>query len=212
MRWMGTMVLLLGAGFAVGQDTVAMPEKSVGEALRGMATRASTVFVGQVERVDRKGGVVEVRFRVESVVAGNAGGEFVMRQWGGLWPQGMQRYVPGERAMVFVQAESAAGLTTPVNGAEGVVPVLQASAVDAPVLDVTRVATRVERGVTESLESVGDGVLLNDAVALVKAVRQPVWKEPRRIKLPVRVFPAVPVGGSPVLRTPVVIGGTDRVF
>ncbi|MDE1163004.1 MAG: hypothetical protein PW792_13815 [Acidobacteriaceae bacterium] len=168
---------------------------SVGAALRSLASRAENAFVGQVVSITRKGGVVEVVFRVDQNVMGNGtGATFTLREWAGLWPVGMQRYWVGERAMVFVQAASAAGLSSPVDGAEGVVPVVMAGDGSAPQVDVRRLATRVQRSLETPLASVAVSafVPLQEAAAVAAAWREPTWKEP-----------GVPVAGTPHRRSPV---------
>jgi hypothetical protein len=91
--------------------------------------------------------------------------------------------------MMFLHAPSAAGLSTPVDGMEGVVPVVVTAADAPPMLDVRRLGTRVGRGLGSPL--VAGKVSLQDAVAAVRDAREPVMRgfaEPKRpvVSSPVR--------------------------
>ena len=145
------MVWALLLAQSADAESVVRPDTSVGAALRSLASRAEDVFVGQVVRIARKGGVVEVEFRVDQSVMGAQGAEYTLREWAGVWPPGQNRYVVGQRAMVFVYPASASGLSSPVDGAEGVVPVMVQGVGAEPLLDVRRLATRVLRGQGEPL-------------------------------------------------------------
>ena len=103
-------------------------------ALRTMAEQADVVFLGTVEGVARvggeggdgglqSGGAVEVRFRVEQAVRGVSGASYTMRECGGLWPAGERRYTVGERRLMLLHRPSALGLSSPVGGMEGAIPV-----------------------------------------------------------------------------------------
>jgi len=198
----GMAVALLLARSA-DAESVVRPDTSVGAALRSLASRAEDVFVGQVVRVVRKGGVVEVEFRVDQSVMGTQGAEYKLREWAGVWPPGQNRYVVGERAMVFVYPLSACGLSSPVDGAEGVVPVMVQGVGEEPLLDVRRLATRVLRGQTEPLTDLESAAIsLSEAAGVVRSWRELKWREPVRLPIPVKFRP-VPV---PILRGRVVSG------
>lgn len=185
-RW--CFAWLLGLGGAVGvaraQEAV-QPDATVGAALRGLASRASEVFVGQVASITRKRGVVEIVFRVDLTVQGSAQSTYTLREWAGLWPPGQHRYWVGERAMVFMRRANGAGLSTPVDGPDGVVPVLVQGAVAEPLIDVRRLSARVERKTTDPLtDDATAAVTLSEAAAVAASWRKPVWREPVRRPLP----------------------------
>jgi hypothetical protein len=177
-----TFILLL----TVSLHAQSAPDASLGGALRSLATRAGVVFVGQVVKVEPKAGVVEVTFRVDQPVQGAVGGSYTLREWAGLWANGQPRYVPGQRAMVFLHAPGAAGLSTPVDDMDGVVPVITTAADATPKLDARWLATRVQRSVGAPLAAAM--VSVDDAVV---AVRGP--SEPRLFVLPVQTRPKPPV-------------------
>ena len=165
-RW---LIWLLWPAIAAGaqQQVVAMPDTSVTAALANLSRRAATVFVGQVVCIRRDAGVVEIQFRVDTPVVGNPGGSYTLREWAGMWPQGQWRYRVGERALVFLHGTSSAGLSSAVDGGEGVVPVM-ADADDAVLLDVRRLSTRVLRQVGEPLPDLSNSAIaLKDALPLI---------------------------------------------
>jgi len=177
------------------------PDSSVGSALRSLAARAGVVFVGQVRSVERKGGVVEVQFRVDQPVLGMggtaAGGVYTLREWAGLWAD-QPRYRPGQRAMVFLYPPNAAGLSSPVDGMDGVVPLLPMGVAATPLLDARRLATRIGRRVGAPLAAAETGaVALPEAMAAVAAWRNDAL-EPALRPLPegVRPRPFVPGGAD----------------
>lgn len=167
-----------------GVETAAAPDASVEAALGNLASRAATVFVGQVVAIERHAGVVSVVFRVDRQVVGAVGATYTLREWAGMWPPGQWRYSVGERALVFLHAASAAGLSSAVDGGEGVVPVV-AAADGTPLVDVRRLGTRVLRQVGDPLPGATDGAMaLNDVVPLIVNGGRPGVRRPVRRPLP----------------------------
>ena len=84
------------------------------------------VFSGVVTRVQRSAsatGTTQITFRVESAIRGVRRGEVVtIKEWSGLWSNG-ERYVAGERVLLFLYPKSRLGLTSPVGGKLGRYPV-----------------------------------------------------------------------------------------
>ena len=190
-RW---LIWLLWPAIAAGaqQQFVAGPDASVTAALENLSQRAATVFVGQVVGIRRDAGVVEIQFRVDTPVVGQTGGSYTLREWAGMWPMGVMRYRVGERALVFLHATSSAGLSSVVDGGEGMVPVVT-DAKGTLLLDVRRLSTRVQRQIGEPLADVSDGAIaLKDALPLVES-RGTAPKRPVRRPLP--------PGTTPILST-----------
>jgi hypothetical protein len=198
-KWaLGAMLAVVGGG-ALGQQPLgSVPATSVGGVLRGLAARAGVVFVGQVQSIKPEGGVVVVAFQVQQPVLGVVGGSYVMREWAGRWTGGQQRYRVGQRAMFFLHApggssneetgNGGAGLSSPVDGMMGVVPVVPMGAGAGALLDVRWLATRVQRSVGSPLVDAGTGaVALADAVTVVAQWRTAPEMEPERVELPVGV-------------------------
>jgi hypothetical protein len=187
-RW---LIWLLWPAIAAGAQVA--PDASVEAALTNLTRRAATVFVGQVVGIRRIAGVVEVQFRVDTPVIGQTGGSYTLREWAGMWPQGMWRYRVGERALVFLHGAGSAGLSSAVDGSEGVVPVM-ADTDGTVLLDVRRLGTRVLRQIGEPLADVSNGAIaLKDALPLIRSKGTTVVRPVRR---------PLPRGTTPILQVP----------
>ena len=87
---------------------------------------AGMIFSGTVKKIERspvrRGQSVEtvaVTFHIESALRGaSAGRDLTIKQWIGLWSSG-QRYVLGERVLLFLYQRSKLGLTSCVGGPLG---------------------------------------------------------------------------------------------
>jgi hypothetical protein len=121
------LAALVAGGCSLGQTA---PPQSVEEALHGMSDRAAVVFAGQVtavRRVDGGGsasGVVEVEFHIDQAVRGSAtGSTYVLREWAGLWAGNDARYRVGQRRLMLLHSPNAAGISSPVGGMDGALPI-----------------------------------------------------------------------------------------
>jgi hypothetical protein len=201
--WVWGLLLVVGAvgggavQVAAQQRGDRAPAESVGAELRLLGSRAGVVFVGRVEKIEPKdgtgGGVVEITFSVEHPVLGVVGGSYVMREWAGRWTGGQQHFQVGQRAMFFLHAPSAAGLSSAVDGMVGAVPVVPMGANEQALLDVRWLATRVRRTQGAALAgttgtSTG-GIALADGVAVTKAWRTDSLVEPKGVRLPEGLLP-----------------------
>ena len=87
-----------------------------------MTRDSGMVFSGVVTQVRRSAvstGTTQITFRVENAIRGVRRGQIVtIREWGGLWNNG-ERYVTGERVLLFLYPKSKLGLTSPVGGKLG---------------------------------------------------------------------------------------------
>jgi hypothetical protein len=124
----------------------AMPQ-NVEAVLHQMSDRADIIFVGQVAAIrphedDGTGaGFVEIDFSVDQAIRGCTGGDYVLREWAGLWSGNAHRYQVGQRLLMMLHAPGAGGLSSPVGGMDGAVPIrgvadaspLAVSAANAPV-------------------------------------------------------------------------------
>jgi hypothetical protein len=125
------IAVLLAAGLAWGQGAAAVrPEtesESVVDVLHGLSDKADVIFAGQVLAIRRPNeGVVEVEFRVDQAVRGSVGGTtYILREWAGLWAAGGQRYRVGQRLLMMLHAPSVGGLSSPVGGLDGAIPIRQ---------------------------------------------------------------------------------------
>jgi hypothetical protein len=100
-----------------------------------MSQAAGVIFVGHVVQVRPPGtgfsgsleaaaeGIVEVDFFVDQAVRGpGQGSVYTLREWGGLWAGGTGLYRIGQRLLVLLRASDSAGLSSPVHGTEGLIP------------------------------------------------------------------------------------------
>jgi len=209
---LGAMLAVVGGGALAQQPlgsvpAASVPAASVGGVLRGLASRAGVVFVGQVQSIKPEGGVVVVTFQVQRDVLGVVGGTYVMREWAGRWTGGQQRYQVGQRAMFFLHAPSAAGLSSPVDGMMGVVPVVAMGANADALLDVRWLASRVWRGVGSPMVDAETGaVALADAVTVTKSWQTTSVPEPTSVALPTSMRPVVtPPDGSGLRLAPLTV-------
>jgi hypothetical protein len=141
-RWMRVVSMTVALGLALaaqGQaaanviDDMATPQ-DIETALHQMADRAGVIFVGRVVRVQRRdgGGVssgfVEVTFEVDQAVRGCSSGNYVLREWAGLWEGDAERYRVGQRLLMLLHAPGASGMSSPVDGMDGAIPIVRGGA------------------------------------------------------------------------------------
>jgi hypothetical protein len=126
VRMVWALGLALGAGAAVSAQTGA---QSTDDALRAMEQAAGVIFAGQVIAVrplagaDGSAGVVEIEFAVDDAVRGVSGGSYTLREWAGLFPGGDEPFRVGQQFLMLLYTPSAAGLSSPVGGMDGAIPI-----------------------------------------------------------------------------------------
>jgi len=142
------LALLLGLQVARAQT----PPQTSDAALLAMEQMAGVIFSGQVAAVRRQvgtngaTGVVEVDFAVDDAVLGVSGSSYTLREWAGLWAGGDEPFRVGQRFLMLLYAPSAAGLSSPVGGMDGAIPI----GAGGP-------ARNLASGLTLSAQSVGAG-------------------------------------------------------
>ena len=150
-------------------QTAAVPgaaAQTTEDALHAMSRRAAVIFAGRVVAVRRQdggngaSGVGEIDFAVDETIRGVSGGGYTLREWAGLWAAGDAPFRVGQHYLMLLHAPSAAGLSSPGDGADGGIPIRgggSAPAVGAAeassqsggdVVDLRWVATRVVRPVS----------------------------------------------------------------
>lgn len=115
------------------------PPQTLEDALHQLSDAAGIIFTGQVLAVRRSeadngsSGVVEIDFRVDDAVRGcTAGSTYTLREWAGLWSGGDQRYRVGQRLLMLLHAPGAFGMSSPVGGMDGAIPIRGAATEIAP--------------------------------------------------------------------------------
>jgi hypothetical protein len=142
--------------------------QTVTDVLHQMSDRADVIFAGQVLAVRRPdagstaSGVVEVDFRVDQAIRScTTGTIYTLREWGGLWEGGSQRYRVGQRLLMLLHAPSAGGMSSPVDGLDGAIPIRQGSTAtplgttsttsappSAPFVDLRWLGVKLERAIS----------------------------------------------------------------
>ncbi len=142
------VVWLAAAGLAAmaqtqagpGTDSTATaPPSTTVDALYSMADAAGVIFAGTVTGIRRSqlrdgsaGGVVEVDFAVTEAIRGVSGGVYTLREWAGLWAANDQPLQVGRRYLMMLHQPNSAGLSSPVAGGDGAIPVRGAGPAAVP--------------------------------------------------------------------------------
>ena len=101
-----------------------------------LASRAAVIFIGQVLAVTPSAGVVDIRFHVENPIRNcPQNGDYVLREWAGLWTAHPNRYRVGQRVLLFLAARGAAGMSAPVDVNDGIVPLMATA--QQPIMDAS---------------------------------------------------------------------------
>lgn len=200
----GLLGLMLGTAPGAAQ-TIAASKDAIqpgsGDALHAMSRIAAVIFAGRVmavrrhEAVGGATGVVEIEFAVDDAIRGAGGGTYILREWGGLWGAGYEPFHVGERYLMLLHAPGAAGLSSPVGGSDGSIPIRGgdgaraaasvkvaaagiSEALDGGQVDLRWVATRATRAVAYGAETVARPTLLPVAVRAYAAAGQVDVPEP----------------------------------
>ena len=129
---LAVVAALLKTSVACGQVVSSAGSQTVTDVLHQMSDQADVIFMGQVLAVrlpsagGAASGIVEVEFRVDEAIRGcTAGEQYVLREWGGLWTGESQRYLVGQRLLMLLHGPSAGGMSSPVGGLDGAIPIRQ---------------------------------------------------------------------------------------
>jgi hypothetical protein len=131
LGWLAVLLAGLPGKACIAQVPVPSTKDAV---LEQMSEAAGAIFAGQVVAVrrptgpmgsaaDAAEGVVEIDFRVERALLGPVEGSvYTLREWAGLWAGSAERYRVGRRLLVFLRSPDAGGLSSPVHGVDGAIP------------------------------------------------------------------------------------------
>jgi len=116
--------------FSCAAQASAPIPKTVEDVLHQMSDKADIIFVGQVVALHPSieggtaSGTVAIDFHIDQAVRGcSVGGTYVLREWAGLWSGNNQRYQIGQRLLMMLRAPGPSGLSSPVAGLDGAIPV-----------------------------------------------------------------------------------------
>ena len=143
--------------------------------LAGMVARAGVIFAGRVLEIAWNQGHVDVTFRVDEPVRGcNKQGVYVLREWTGLWNGEPARYRVGQRLLLLLTARGPSGMSAPVGGDEGIIPIA-ASAVE-PLADAKGVAPAEDGSVAGDIT----GMTADLRWVLARGVRHVAYEDVQR--------------------------------
>ena len=122
---MTALPMALFAHAQVAPVEAVVQSQTVVDVLHQLSDKADVIFAGQVLAIRHPlDGAVEVEFRVDQGIRGcTAGTPYVLREWAGLWAGDNQRYRVGQRLLMLLHAPSAAGMSSPVGGLDGAIPI-----------------------------------------------------------------------------------------
>jgi len=129
VRFAGMLVLLFVASCIAQEPLQSDLARNTNDALHAMSRLAGVIFTGQVVAVLRRdggnnaSGVVEIQFAVEDAIRGVSGSSYTLREWAGLWHANEQPFRVGQQYLMLLHEPSAVGLSSPVGGMDGVIPI-----------------------------------------------------------------------------------------
>jgi hypothetical protein len=158
------------AALAQAQTSPNTPAQTIEDALHQLSDQAGVVFSGEVTAirhitgVNGASGLVEIEFHIDQGVRGcTSGGTYILREWAGLWAGGDPRYRVGQRLLMFLHTPGANGITSPVGGMAGVIPIrggdIAPRATDATtahqptIADLRWLSTKIQRTAAYSASS-----------------------------------------------------------
>ena len=121
--------------------TQSAPATNLQDTLYDMSSQAGVIFAGQVLAVRPQldlaygsaSGWVEIEFRIDQAIRGCVGqATYILREWSGLWSGGNQRYTVGQRLLMMLHTPSDSGLSSPIGGQDGAIPLIGAGAAPRP--------------------------------------------------------------------------------
>ena len=140
--------LSLGVALWAGCGQAQVASQPSTDALRAMTEMAGVIFTGQVVTVRQhdaangSSGIVEIEFAVEDAVRGVSGSSYTLREWAGLWAGGNEPFRVGQEYLMLLHSPGASGLSSPVGGMDGAIPI-RGGAAGGGVVDLSWVGTRV---------------------------------------------------------------------
>jgi hypothetical protein len=115
------------------------PPATTEDALHQMLSQAGVAFTGQVAAVRRIAsangftGLIEVDFSIDDAILGVAPNTiYTLRQWTGLAPNSDSSFQIGRRYLMFLHTPGPGGLSSPVGGPDGAIPILPGNEAASP--------------------------------------------------------------------------------
>lgn len=194
------LALAFSAGCGHSQTLTQIPTQitphTTEDALHEMAQQAAVIFSGQVVAIRHHDGandgtgIVEIDFVIADAIRGATGGTYTLREWAGLWQTGNVPFSVGRQYLMLLHAPGPSGLSSPVGGMDGAIPVrggsqptpflassqvsgstLVSTSTDSRVIDLRWVGVRVDRPLAYRPESVARQTALPVSVRAYAVIR-----------------------------------------
>lgn len=101
------------------------PKHPALENLHALSRRAGIIFTGRVTAIRRpepSAALVEIEFAIETPIRGVPGPTYTLREWMPIGSAGPAALHVGARYLMLLHAPGASGLSSPVAGSGGIVP------------------------------------------------------------------------------------------
>ncbi|HWG16924.1 MAG TPA: hypothetical protein VN678_03630 [Acidobacteriaceae bacterium] len=132
---------LAGVAFlcATAHAQLPAPPATTEDALRQMFDQAAIIFTGQVTAVRHTAsangstGTLEIDFSIDDAIRGSASHTtYTLREWAGLAPDSVSPFLAGHRYLMLLHSPGPSGLTSPVGGPDGVIPIVPGNDAASP--------------------------------------------------------------------------------
>ncbi len=135
-----SLAAALAVLFRLALAAAAQPTTTT-DALRTLADEAGIIFAGTVTAVRRPPvtpGIVAIDFAVTEPIRGVKSSTYTLCEWAGLWAANDQPFRPGERFLMLLHPPNAQGISSPVAGGDGAIPIRGAGPIALPDTTPTR--------------------------------------------------------------------------
>lgn len=103
-----------------------------------MLDQSGVVFTGQVIAVRHMQSILEIDFAVEDAILGaTPNTTYNLREWIGLAPNADSAFLVGHRYLMFLHRPGPGGLSSPVGGPDGAIPILPGNSAASPTIPDT---------------------------------------------------------------------------
>jgi hypothetical protein len=105
------------------------------DALHAMSQQAAIIFTGHILAVHQPkaaSGALEIEFAVDDAIRGVRTGTYILREWAGLSPAGESPFRAGQHYLMLLHAPGPSGLSSPVGGPDGAIPIRGANPSTGP--------------------------------------------------------------------------------
>jgi len=131
-----TLILALAALLlcaAISHAQLPAPPVTTEDALHEMLAQAGVVFTGQVTAIRHTGSILEVDFAIDEAILGvTSSTTYTLHEWTGPAPAASHQFEIGRRYLMFLHARGPGGLSSPVGGPDGAIPIVPGNEAASP--------------------------------------------------------------------------------